>query len=195
MIKYPNNKKNSLERHELKIAVDSGNVRVGQRFFVSGNPVTCVHIDGDKYIFSMDDIFKITSHDKIFTVLETIYKTGKIDGINVIPLDLMQDIDFLFVPTARQIFSENECGVEEENDEQFEWFKRGGVARIKGYKGVESNEWNNGEACYWWLTTVCSSATACCHIVSHDGYSGHYDASVNYIGVPVFFQMTRKKDN
>ena len=124
MIKYPNSNRRMVRRdNTLKGAVNAGAVRVGQRFFVGDNPVTCVHIDGDKYIFSMDDIFKTTSHDKIAEVLETIWTTGMIDGINVIPTGMMQDIDFLFVPSERQVFGENKYGVEED-DEQFDWFKR-----------------------------------------------------------------------
>lgn len=192
MIKYPNSeRKVTRKNNTLKGAVDAGVVKVGQRFFVGENPVTCVHIDGDKYIFSMDDIFKHTSHDKIAKVLETIYTTGMIDGINVIPIEMMQDINFLFVPTECQVFGENKYGVKE-NDEQFEWFKRGGAARVKGYKGANSDTWSDGETCAWWLATVHSgSSTSCCH-VRDNGNATYYIASNTAIGVPVFFQMTKK---
>lgn len=195
MIKYPNSNRRMVRRdNTLKGAVNAGAVRVGQRFFVGDNPVTCVHIDGDKYIFSMDDIFKTTSHDKIAEVLETIWTTGMIDGINVIPTGMMQDIDFLFVPSERQVFGENKYGVEED-DEQFDWFKRGDAARVKGYKGVKSDTWEDGESCTWWLSAVTSgNSTYCCNV--HTG--GH--ANTNYAssparGVPVCFQMTRKENN
>lgn len=195
MIKYPNSNRRILRRdNSLKGAVNAGAVRVGQRFFVGDNPVTCVHIDGDKYIFSMDDIFKTASHDKIESILETIYTTGMIDGLNVIPTGIMPDIDFLFVPTERQVFGKNEYGVEE-NDEQFEWFKRGDAARVKGYKGAKSDTWSDGETCAWWLSTVRSGNSAhCCRVTNGGIAAGNY-ASYTSIGVPVFFQMTRKENN
>lgn len=194
MIKYPNSNKRIVRRdNTLKGAVNAGAVRVGQRFFVGNNPVTCVHIDGDKYIFSMDDIFKKTSHDKIAEVLETIWTTGMIDGVNVIPTDIMSDIDFLFVPTERQVFGKNEYGVEED-DEQFEWFKRGDFTRVKGYQGSDKN-YEKGDTCTWWLATVYSGySTHYCYVYA-GGYANYGIASYIHIGVPVFFQMTRKENN
>lgn len=195
MIKYPNSNRRMVRRdNTLKGAVNAGVVKVGQRFFVGDNPVTCVHIDGDKYIFSMDDIFKTTSHDKIAEVLETIWTTGMIDGINVIPTGMMQDIDFLFVPSERQVFGENKYGVEED-DEQFDWFKRGDAARVKGYKGVKSDTWEDGETCSWWLSTVHSGSSAACCLVYSYGTAYYNGASHTTIGVPVCFQMTRKENN
>lgn len=192
MIKYSNSERRIARRdNTLKDAVNAGVVRVGQRFFVGENPVTCAHIDGDKYIFSIDDIFKHTSHDKIAKILKTIYTTGMIDGINVIPIEMMQDIDFLFVPSERQVFGENKYGVEE-NDEQFEWFKRGDTARVKGYKGANSNMWSDGEICDWWLCTAASGSSTCCCSVGTDGSAYYYHASGTSIGVPIFFQITRK---
>lgn len=187
MIKYPNSERN----YTLKDAVNAGAVKVGQRFFIGENPVTCVHIDGDRYIFSMDDIFKHTSHGKIAEVLETIYMTGMIDGINVIPIKMMQDIDFLFVPSERQVFGENKYGVEE-NNEQFEWFRRENVTRVKGYKGANSDIWSDGEICSWWLCTATSgSSTHCCFVYS-GGLANSGNASNTAIGVPIFFQITQK---
>ena len=194
MIKYPNsNSKRKVTKKDntLKDAVDTGVVRLGQRFFIGDNPVTCVHIDGNKYIFSMDDIFKTTSHDKIGDVLETIYTTGAIDGLKVIPIAMMQDIDFLFVPSERQVFGENKYGVEE-NDEQFEWFKRGDATRVKGYKGVTSAAWPDGKTCIWWLATVASGNSTYCCRVSYYGNVANSFVSSTAIGVPVFFQMTKK---
>lgn len=195
MIKYPNSNKRMVRRdNTLKGAVNTGAVKVGQRFFVGDNPVTCVHIDGDKYIFSMDDIFKTTSHDKIAEVLETIWTTGMIDGINVIPTGMMQNIDFLFVPSERQVFGENKYGVEED-DEQFDWFKRGEAVRVKSYKGAKSDTWEDGETVNWWLSTVDSGySTTCCRVTLHGG-AGSGRASYTGIGVPVCFQMTRKENN
>lgn len=195
MIKYPNSNRRIVRKdNTLKGAVNAGAVRIGERFFVGNNSVTCVHIDGDKYIFSMDDIFKTTSHDKIAEVLETIWTTGMIDGINVIPTGMMQDIDFLFVPSERQVFGENKYGVEED-DEQFDWFKRGDAARVKGYKGVKSDIWEDGESCIWWLSTVYSGNSTSCCIVHHYGFAYATIASYTSVGVPVCFQMTRKENN
>ena len=194
MIKYPNSNRRIVRRdNTLKGAVNAGAVRIGERFFVGNNPVTCVHIDGDKYIFSMDDIFKKTSHNKIAEVLETIWTTGMIDGINVIPTGIMPDIDFLFVPTERQVFGKNEYGVEED-DEQFEWFKRGDSTRVKGYQGSDT-DYEKGDTCNWWLSTVNSGNSTYCCYVGHNGRAYNYYASNTNIGVPVCFQMTRKENN
>lgn len=195
MIKYPNSNKRMVRRdNTLKDSVNTGEVRVGQRFFVGDNPVTCVHINGDKYIFSMDDIFKTTSHDKIAEVLETIWTTGMIDGINVIPTGTMRDIDFLFVPSERQVFGENKYGVEED-DEQFDWFKRGNAARVKGYKGAKSDKWEDDEICTWWLSTAYYGYSTSYCIVNSNGIAYYYYyAPQTGIGVPVCFQMTRKEN-
>lgn len=194
MIKYPNDNSNNRRNCTLKEVVNAGAIRVGQRYFIGDNPVTCVHIDGDKYIFSMDDIFKITSYDKIAEVLETIWTTGMIDGINVIPTGMMRDIDFLFVPSERQVFGKNKYGVEED-DEQFDWFKRGDIARVKGYKGAKSDKLEDGEIYHWWLSTVGSgTSNTYCYVY----YYGLADCDYTYntaIGVPVFFQMTRNENN
>lgn len=108
MIKFGHkqNKDSDQNKCSIKAAVDANLVALGQRYMIEGHPVTCVDIDNDKYIFSMDDIYKCASHDQIMSVLQQIYTTGKIDDIEILPISMMQDIDFLFVPSEYQISGE-----------------------------------------------------------------------------------------
>ena len=198
MIKYPESKpKRESDGTEcsLKAAVNAGMVALGQRYMIEGNPVTCVDIDGDKYIFSMDEIFKCAPHKEIPSILKQVYETGKIGDKEVLPVSMMKDIDFLFVPTEFQVFGRNPYGKKEEGVKQFEWYKRGDLVRVKGYRGKDSRDWEDGETCYWWLSTVSSgNSTNCCY-VSYSGLASHNSASNTYIGVPVFLQITRESES
>lgn len=194
MIKYPADEIKRVVKREdtLKDIVNAGIIKLGQRFFVGENPVTCVHIDGNKYIFSMDDIFKATSHNKISFVLKEIYSSGKIDGINVIPMDVIKDIDFLFVPGEYRVFGENKYSDDKKDVNQFDWFKRGDSTRVKGYHGIEYDYWRKGEPCAWWLCSVYSGDPTRCCSVSDSGYAGYHFALPTIMGVPIFFQMTKE---
>lgn len=197
MIKFPESKpKRESDGTEcsLKAAVNVGMVALGQRYMIEGNPVTCVDIDGNKYIFSMDEIFKCAPHKEIPSILRQIYETGKIGDKEVLPVSMMKDIDFLFVPCERQVFGQNRYGDEkrEQGIKQFEWYKRGGLVRVKGYRGKDSRNWEDGETCTWWLSTVGSgNSTHCCR-VNGNGSATSGNASYTNIGVPVFLQITRE---
>lgn len=200
MIKFPESKpKRESDGTEcsLKAAVNAGMVALGQRYMIEGNPVTCVDIDGNKYIFSMDEIFKCAPHKEIPSILRQIYETGKIGDKEVLPVSMMKDIDFLFVPCERQVFGQNRYGdgKREQGIKQFEWYKRGDLVRVKGYRGKDSSDWEDGETCHWWLSTVDSgNSTTCCY-VGHHGDAGYGSASSSTIGVPVFLQITKEDGN
>ena len=199
MIKFPESKpkrKSDEIECSLKAIVNAGMVTLGQRYMIEDNPVTCVDIDEDKYIFSMDEIFKCAPHKEIPSILRQIYETGKIGDKEVLPASMMKDIDFLFVPCERQIFGQNKYGDEKKElgIKQFEWYKRGDVVRVKGYRGKNNSYWKDGETCRWWLATVRSGdSTYFCNI-SRDGnlYATH--ASYTDIGVPVFLQITKETE-
>ena len=199
MIKFPESKpKRESDGTEcsLKAAVNAGMVALGQRYMIEGNPVTCVDIDNGKYIFSMDEIYKCGPHKDILPVLKEIYETGKIDDVGVLPVSMMKDIDFLFVPCERQVFGKNEYGDEkrEQGIRQFEWYKRGDLVRVKGYRGAPHNYWSQGESCHWWLSTVHSgNSTNCCYVGNY-GRANNNLASYTNIGVPVFLQITRETE-
>lgn len=195
MIKFPETKpKRESDGTEcsLKAAVNAGMVALGQRYMIEGNPVTCVDIDGDKYIFSMDEIFKCAPHKEIPSILRQIYETGKIGDKEVLPTSMMKDIDFLFVPSEFQVFGKNRYGVKEEGVKQFEWYKRGDLVRVKGYRGKDSSNWEDGETCGWWLGTVRSGYSTNCCYVNSSGYANTASASYTSVGVPVFLQITRE---
>lgn len=199
MIKFPESKpkrKSNETECSLKAAVNAGMVALGQRYMIEGNPVTCVDIDGNKYIFSMDEIFKCAPHKEIPSILRQIYETGKIGDKEVLPVSMMKDIDFLFVPCERQVFGQNKYGDEKKElgIKQFEWYKRGDVVRIKGYRGKDNSYWEDGETCNWWLATVYSGySTACCFVYAN-GRAGSSLASYTSIGVPVFLQITKETE-
>ena len=199
MIKFPESKpkrKSDETECSLKAAVNAGMVALGQRYMIEGNPVTCVDIDGNKYIFSMDEIFKCAPHKEIPSILRQIYETGKIGDKEVLPVSMMKDIDFLFVPCERQIFGQNKYGDEKKElgIKQFEWYKRGNVVRVKGYRGKDNSYWKDGETCSWWLAAVHSGNSAACCFVYYDGGAGNTYASATSIGVPVFFQITKETE-
>lgn len=198
MIKFPESKpKRESDGIEcsLKAAVNAGMVALGQRYMIEGNPVTCVDIDGDKYIFSMDEIFKCAPHKEITSILRQIYETGKIGDKEVLPTSMMKDIDFLFVPSEFQVFGKNRYGVKEEGVKQFEWYKRGDLVRVKGYRGKDSSNWEDGETCYWWLSAVTSgNSTRCCCVASYGSADTNF-ASDTSVGVPVFLQITRENED
>lgn len=186
MIKFPENKpkrKSDETECSLKAAVNAGIVALGQRYIIEGNPVTCVDIDGNKYIFSMDEIFKCAPHKEIPSILRQIYETGKIDDKEILPVSMMKDIDFLFVPCERQVFGQNKYGDEKKElgIKQFEWYKRGDVVRVKGYRGKDTSYWEDSETC------------GCCAVSSY-GRTGNYFASRTNIGVPVFLQITKETE-
>lgn len=198
MIKFPESKpKRESDGTEcsLKAAVNAGMVALGQRYMIEGNPVTCVDIDGDKFIFSMDEIFKCAPHKEIPSILRQIYETGKIGDKEVLPVSMMKDIDFLFVPTEFQVFGRNPYGKKEEGVKQFEWYKRGDLVRVKGYRGKDSRDWEDGETCAWWLSTVYSGSSTHCCFVDYYGHAGSNGASNTAIGVPVFLQITRESES
>ena len=199
MIKFPESKpkrKSDETECSLKAAVNAGMVALGQRYMIEGNPVTCVDIDGNKYIFSMDEIFKCAPHKEIPSILRQIYETGKIGNKEVLPVSMMKDIDFLFVPCERQVFGQNKYGDEKKElgIKQFEWYKRGDVVRVKGYRGKDNNYWEDGETCNWWLATVSSGNSTYCCYVGYYGSAGNNSASGANIGVPVFLQITKETE-
>ena len=199
MIKFPESKprrESDGMECSLKAAVNAGMVALGQRYMIEGNPVTCVDIDGNKYIFSMDEIFKCAPHKEIPSILRQIYETGKIGDKEVLPVSMMKDIDFLFVPCERQVFGQNKYGDEKKElgIKQFEWYKRGDVVRVKGYRGKDNSYWEDGETCTWWLAAVYSgNSTHCCRVHSGGLAYGSF-ASYTYIGVPVFLQITKETE-
>ena len=199
MIKFPESKpkrKSDEIECSLKAIVNAGMVALGQRYMIEGNPVTCVDIDGNKYIFSMDEIFKCAPYKEIPSILRQIYETGKIGDKEVLPVSMMKDIDFLFVPCERQVFGQNKYGDEKKElgIKQFEWYKRGDVVRVKGYRGKDNSYWKDGETCYWWLATVCSGYSTHCCLVTSNGSADSHLASRISIGVPVFLQITRETE-
>ena len=199
MIKFPESKpkrKSDETECSLKAAVNAGMVALGQRYMIEGNPVTCVDIDGNKYIFSMDEIFKCAPHKEIPSILRQIYETGKIGDKEVLPVSMMKDIDFLFVPCERQVFGQNKYGDEKKElgIKQFEWYKRGDIVRVKGYRGKDNSYWEDGETCTWWLATVASGSSTYCCFVTYTGYANNNYASDAYVGVPVFLQITKETE-
>ena len=199
MIKFPENKpkrKSDETECSLKAAVNAGIVALGQRYIIEGNPVTCVDIDGNKYIFSMDEIFKCAPHKEIPSILRQIYETGKIDDKEILPVSMMKDIDFLFVPCERQVFGQNKYGDEKKElgIKQFEWYKRGDVVRVKGYRGKDNSYWEDGETCGWWLASVYSGNSAYCCSVGYYGRANSHIASRASVGVPVFLQITKETE-
>ena len=199
MIKFPESKpkrKSDEIECSLKAIVNAGMVTLGQRYMIEDNPVTCVDIDGDKYIFSMDEIFKCAHYKEIPSILRQIYETGKIGDKEVLPVSMMKDIDFLFVPYERQVFGQNKYGDEKKElgIKQFEWYKRGNVVRVKGYRGKDNNYWEDGETCAWWLATVHSGYSTYCCGVNGYGHADYTGASNTAIGVPVFLQITRETE-
>lgn len=198
MIQFPVSKKTNDTVSFLKAAINKRKVVLGQRFMIEDNPVTCVDIDNKngKYIFSFDDVFIATSYDKIEDILQETYQTGRIGGIEIFPMNVLKDIDFLFVPSEYQIFGINRYGSKEQNDDhQFEWHKRGDLTRVKGWRGKISEDKNKdrikGETCSWWLSSVHPNSFVYSCSVSSYGRIGVHSIIDTVCGIPIYFQMTR----
>lgn len=201
MIRFPNVKKVVIETegdwtafptmkcNSIKQFCEMGVVQVGSRFIVDGWWITCIDIDGDKYYFSYDEVPVCAAHKDIEKILKDIYTTGKVGNIKVMPKELRDEVEYLFVPSEYQVFGENKYGVKETGVKQFEYFKRGDISRVKGYRGKEIDSWRQGETLPWWLSTVRSgNSTDCCGVYD-SGYAYADDASYTTIGVPVCFEI------
>ena len=177
MIRFPSIKKVAVETegdwtafptmkcNSIKQFCEMGVVQVGSRFIVDGWWITCIDIDGDKYYFSYDEVPVCAAHKDIEKILKDIYTTGKVGNIKVMPKELRDEVEYLFVPSEYQVFGENKYGVKETGVKQFEYFKRGDISRVKGYRGKEIDSWRQGGTLPWWLSAVRSgNSTACCYV-------------------------------
>ncbi len=178
-----------LNRKRSKINIEAC-MQVGQRIFLNDIPITCVHVDNGKFIFSVDYIFKVASYDQIKSTLQTLKTTGKIDGIEVIPKYIAQSVDFFFIPSEYQITGQNRYAAPEENPVQFDWFKNGNFTRVKSYMGLETNYWEKGETCSWWLSNDEIDCSKRAVRVTPVGELASTDKTYKYLGIPVFFQIT-----
>ena len=206
MIRFPSIKKVAVETegdwtafptmkcNSIKQFCEMGVVQVGSRFIVDGWWITCIDIDGDKYYFSYDELPVCAAHKDIEKILKDIYTTGKVGNIKVMPKELRDEVEYLFVPSEYQVFGENKYGVKETGVKQFEYFKRGDISRVKGYRGKEIDSWRQDETLPWWLSTVLSgNSTYCCN-VGDSGNANSYAASHAGVGVPgcVVIKVTKK---
>lgn len=202
MIRFPSIKKVAVETegdwtafptmkcNSIKQFCEMGVVQVGSRFIVDDWWITCIDIDGDKYYFSYDEVPVCAAHKDIEKILKDIYTMGKVGNIKVMPKELRDEVEYLFVPSEYQVFGENKYGVKETGVKQFEYFKRGDISRVKGYRGKEIDSLRQGETLHWWLSTVHSGDSAyCCYVSDYGGYASLYIASTAAIGVPVCFEI------
>ena len=179
----------TMKCNSIKQFCEMGVVQVGSRFIVDGWWITCIDIDGDKYYFSYDEVPVCAAHKDIEKILKDIYTTGKVGNIKVMPKELRDEVEYLFVPSEYQVFGENKYGVKETGVKQFEYFKRGDISRVKGYRGKEIDSWRQGETLPWWLSTVYSGhSTSYCDVASYGLATSHGESNTT-IGVPVFFEI------
>jgi hypothetical protein len=195
MIRVPNKNYTFIkEDSEIRRAIENGLVWVGQKFLMNGNFVTCIDITEDKYTFTLDNIFATDSWYNIESRLENLYETGYLSGIPLFTRGFIDDIDFFFIPTEKQMFGKNLIGEEEDdNVKQFQFYKEyGDIARIKALDKNIHEDYKKGETWYYWLSDRCEgNSTHCCY-VGHNGHAGYAIASHTCIGVPIFFQMTKR---
>lgn len=171
----------------LSSLIKNNKIELGQRYKIGENFVTCVDISDNKYIFSFDKIFIQTYYNNISNILQRLWCTGKVNGIEILPVDMIKNIDFVFVPNEFQVFGGNK------NIHQFEWYKlNGDFSRIKGWCR-EDDKRHKGEICAWWLSDFHPNDASDCREVDWRGTSGR-TFSVNSEGVAIFFQMTRKEN-
>jgi hypothetical protein len=195
MIRVPNKDYAFIkEDSEIRKAIENGLVWVGQKFLMNGNFITCIDITEDKYIFTLDNIFATDSWDNIEPRLENLYQTGYLSGIPLFTKDFINDIDFFFIPTEKQMFGENNFG-EKENDnvKQFQLYKEyGDIARVKAIDKNIHEDYEKGETWHYWLSNQYkSNSTHCCYVYNI-GLADYANASYTYVGVPIFFQMTKR---
>jgi hypothetical protein len=161
---------------------------------MNGNFITCIDITKDKYTFTLDNIFATDSWDNIELRLKNLYETGYLSGIPLFTKDFIDDIDFFFIPTEKQMFGKNLFGKEEDdNVKQFQLYKEyGDIARIKALNKNIHEDCEKGETWYYWLSNQYKNYSTYCCYVGNAGDAGDTYASHTDVGVPVFFQMTKR---
>lgn len=174
MIRYPLDT-TSIENEDLTY-----NAFVGKKYIINNRVLTCVDIDNDKYIFSFDEILTLSTHDNLESVLRELYTTGKFDGTEFIPFAILNQIDFLFIPTEYQIFGKREYSESnEKNVKQFEYYKDN--TAIKFFKG---------KVRWYWLSDKSINSTSFCLV---RGSGDAYDSGASLLGgVPIFFQIKKR---
>jgi hypothetical protein len=195
MIRVPNKNYTFIkEDSEIRRAIENGLVWVGQKFLMNGNFITCIDITKDKYTFTLDNIFATDSWDNIELRLKNLYETGYLSGIPLFTKDFIDDIDFFFIPTEKQMFGKNLFGEkEDDNVKQFQLYKEyGDIARVKALDKNIHEDCEKGETWYYWLSNQYKNSSTLCCAVSYTGTASDHSASNTYIGVPIFFQMTKR---
>lgn len=170
----------------LQNKINEGDIFVGERLLIGDISITCVHIDFLYYYFSIDDIFVFSAYDNILNTLKEICDTGKINNIEIIPNDILQDIDYMFVPTVSQV--SDRYG---KPNETFDLYKRGDIERIKGFNSKLKNNhcnYEDGETVNWWL----SKESCIAYAISYYGIILESVKETEHNGIPYFFRMTRK---
>lgn len=170
MIKYPLDK-------ELKEGIENKKIYVGCRLMIYNNPITCVNIKENKFIFSFDNIYAINHFCDIEKILKEIYENGTVHGRHLLSPYLRECIDFFFVPSLEQVYY-----VPEKPDFQFEWFKRGPISRIKA---------DPSGFCVPWFTSTVYENGKSCFIIEGDGIRSLIKSNER-AGIPIFFQITKK---
>jgi hypothetical protein len=182
------------EDSEIRKAIKNGLVWVGQKFLMNGNFVTCIDITKDKYTFTLDNLFATDSWNNIESRLENLYNTGYLNGIPLFTKDFIDDINFFFIPTEKQIFGENHLGEkEDDNVKQFQLYKEyGDIAKIKALDENIHEDYKKGETWSYWLSNQSKNYSAYCCAVDYNGRAHYNNASNTSVGVPIFFQMTKR---
>lgn len=176
IIKYPDD--------HSKMKASLKNIIVGQRIFINGESVTCVHICKNKYIFSMDNVFERHEHSKIEGILKELYRTGCINRRKIFSDSILEDIDFLFIPNSQQIFG---IDTYSKGYEQFDWFKRGRFTLVKGL--YAPGEKFHNQCIDWWLSDESYEDSGRYLYVTTEG-TMETSYPVSFSGIPIFFQMT-----
>lgn len=184
----------------------NGNITVGTKVIFPENSATCVNAFNDIYIFSYDQAFTLNNYSQYTIIPEDIkdnlYETLRLFANNTIyvPEKIKKEIDFFFIPTATQIFSEEElkklekeCNIDFELDEttQFEYYKDSYINRLK-----EDND--SGMVTDYILSTITKPKNPI------QGFQEYYNVACSTSGkifsnhrcqkVAICFQITKKQE-
>ena len=101
--------------------------------------------------------------------------------------DSVENMDYfnLFLPSAPEVFPDDECYGDNGLYEQMEWYKdrRHRLRRLSP----------DGDTVSWWLISAAAGTTSHFADVTGNGYANRYSASTTWIGAPVCFRIRKSK--
>lgn len=192
------------ELADLIKGIQSGDipVNVGDSlsvFLKDGTLVNFVitQIDGEYIRFESEDCIggKYVTRDKVDDLFKDFWEQLPDELKNAIvqtprkwlDRDGVENMDYfnLFLPSAPEVFPDDECYGDNGLYEQMEWYKdrRHRLRRLSP----------DGDTVHWWLISAYAGNASSFADVNYNGNASDYFASATWIGAPVCFRIRKSK--